>query len=62
MMMIFKLNFYFSYTTQSLYKALFGVHRNVCLFDLRFYVPVNSHGHVEMVSPPNHTIFLGKLD
>ena len=22
----------------------------ICLFDLRFYVPVNSHGPVEMVS------------
>ena len=26
----------------------------VCLFGLRFYVPVNSYGHVEMVSSPNH--------
>ena len=32
------------------------------LFCLRFYVPVNSYGHVEMVSLPNHTFFLGKLD
>ena len=23
------------------------------LFDLRFYVPVNSYGHVETVSSPN---------
>ena len=31
------------------------------LFGLRFYVPVNSYGHVETVSSPNHTFFLGKL-
>ena len=24
-----------------------------------FYVPVNSYGHVEMASSPNHTVFLG---
>ena len=29
---------------------------------VRFYVPINSYGHVEMVSSPNHTFFLGKLD
>ena len=33
-----------------------------CLFGLRFYIPVNSYGHVETVSSPNHTFFLGKLD
>ena len=32
------------------------------LFCLRFYVPVNSYGHVEKVSSPNHIFFLGKLD
>ena len=32
------------------------------LFGLRFYVPVNSYGHVETVSSPNHIFFLGKLD
>ena len=26
------------------------------------YVPVNNYGHVESVSSPNHTFFLGKLD
>ena len=31
-------------------------------FALRFYVPVNNYGHVEMVSSSNHTFFLGKLD
>ena len=25
-------------------------------------VPVNSYGHVDMVSSPNHTFFPGKLD
>ena len=30
---------------------------------LRFYLPVNSYGHVETASSPNyHTFFLGKLD
>ena len=33
-----------------------------CLFEVRFYVPVNSYGQVEMVSSPNHTFSLGKLD
>ena len=27
-----------------------------------FYIPVNSYGHVETVSSPNHTFSLGKLD
>ena len=30
----------------------------VCVFDLRFYVPFNSYGHVEMVSSPNYTFSL----
>ena len=39
----------------------------VCFFffgggGLILYVPVNSYGHVGMVSSPNHTIFMGKLD
>ena len=34
----------------------------VCLVGLRFYIPVNSYGHVEMVSSSNHTFFLDKLD
>ena len=29
---------------------------------IMLYLPVNSYVHVEMVSPPNHTFFLGKLD
>ena len=29
---------------------------------LRFYILVNSYGHVEMVSLPNHSFFLGKPD
>ena len=33
----------------------------VCLLGLMLYVPVNSYGHVGMVSSPNHTFFLGKL-
>ena len=28
---------------------------------VRFYVPVNSYGHVEMVSSPNHTFSLVNL-
>ena len=32
------------------------------LFDLMLNVPVNSYGHVEMVSSPNPNIFLSKLD
>ena len=32
------------------------------VFGLRFYVPVNSYGHVEIVSSSNHTYFLDKLD
>ena len=34
----------------------------VALFGLRFYIPVNSYGHVKMVSSPYHNLFLGKLD
>ena len=33
---------------------------NVC-FGLRFYVPVNSFGHVETVSSPNHTFSWASL-
>ena len=29
---------------------------------LVLYVPGNSYGHVQMVSSPNNTFFLGKLD
>ena len=58
---VFKWNFYFSYTTQALYNALFGVHWSVCLFDLRFYAPVNSYDHVEMVSTPKHTFSWASL-
>ena len=32
------------------------------LIGLKFYVPVNSYDHVETVSSPNHTFYLGKLD
>ena len=32
------------------------------LFVLRFYISVNSYGHVGRVSSPNHTFFLCKLD
>ena len=32
------------------------------LFGLMFYAPVNSYGHIETVSSPNHTFSLGKLD
>ena len=35
---------------------------SICLFDLILYILVNSYGHVETVSSPNHTFFLGKLD
>ena len=31
-------------------------------FGLLLYVTVNSYGHVGMVSTPNHTFFLGKLE
>ena len=31
-----------------------------CLFCC--FVPVNSYSHVGMVSSPNHTFFLGKLE
>ena len=32
------------------------------LFGLMLNVTVNGYGHVGMVSPPNHTFLLGKLD
>ena len=32
------------------------------MFGLKLYLPVNSYGHVEMVSSHNQTFFLGKLD
>ena len=31
-------------------------------FGLRFYILINSYGHVEADSSPTHTFFLGKLD
>ena len=31
-------------------------------FGLILYVSVNNYGHVQMVSSPNQTFFLGKLD
>ena len=31
-------------------------------FSLMLNIPVNSYGHVGMVSSPHHTFFLGKLD
>ena len=31
------------------------------LFGLRFYIPVNSDGHVETVSSANHTFFWASL-
>ena len=31
-------------------------------FNLMLNVPINSYGHVGMVSSPNRTFFLGKLD
>ena len=40
--------------------AVFGF--GLVWLDLILHVPVNSHGHVGMVSSPNHTFFLGKLD
>ena len=35
---------------------------NACLVGVLLNVAVNSYGHVGMVSLPNHTFFLGKLD
>ena len=32
------------------------------LFGLRFYVLVNSYGHVKTFISPNNTSFLGKLE
>ena len=31
-------------------------------FGLMLNIPVNSYSHVRMVSSPNHTFYLGKLD
>ena len=36
--------------------------RKFVLFCLIFNIQVNSYGHVGMVSSPNHTFFLSKLD
>ena len=33
----------------------------ICVFILLLYVPVNSEGHLGMVSSSNHTLILGKL-
>ena len=38
------------------------IRSTVCLFVLMLNIPVNSYGHVGIVSSPNHTFFLGKLD
>ena len=37
------------------FQSLDGSLRYVIVFGLRFYVPVNSNGHVETVSLPKHT-------
>ena len=37
-------------------------HRYGFWFGSMLYVPVNSYGHVGMVSSPNHTFSLGKLE
>ena len=50
---IFKGNFYLSFPCSNIVY--------VFLFGLRFYVPVNSYGHVETVSLSNHTFSQGKL-
>ena len=42
--------------------CVIGNHSIVCLFGLVLNVPVNSYGHVGMVSSRNHTFFSGKLD
>ena len=42
-------------------KSLQGTSLFAILYGLRFYIPVHLYGHVEMVSFPNHTFFLGKL-
>ena len=34
----------------------------IWLVGLLLYIPVNSYGHVGMVSSPNHIFFLGKLE
>ena len=34
----------------------------ICLFVLLLNVPINSYGHGETVSLPDHTFFLGKLE
>ena len=39
-----------------------GKYSKISFSVLRFYVPVNSYAHVETVSSPNLTFFLGKLD
>ena len=42
--------------------SLFEEHSDsVVLFGLWFNIRVNSYGHVERVSKPSHTFFLGKL-
>ena len=38
------------------------VSRMFVLLGLMLYIPVNSYGHVRIVSSPSHTFFLGKLD
>ena len=48
----------FSFLTHHQLKRLL----NIFLIGLRFYIPVNSDGHVKTVSSPNHTFFLDKLD
>ena len=38
------------------------IHNSKVLFALLLYLPVNRYSHVETVSSPNHTFFLGKLE
>ena len=40
---------------------LFIYRSMICLFGLWFYAPVNSYGHVETVSSPNHTFSCASL-
>ena len=50
------------YVSMGVYWRLLCICDKFVWFGLMFNVPVNSYGNVRMVSSPNSTFFLGKLD
>ena len=53
---------HFNYQYMYMVAIVQSIAYKIVLFVLLLYVPFNSYGHGRMVSSPNHTFFLGKLE